>query len=631
MLQHIREKFMGGVAIAILALIGVTFVFVGGANFAFIGSNFAAKVDDVEIGLGQFEAAYREQLQQNPQLAQLPDDLRVQMRERILEQLIQQRVIDNYLAEAGYQVSDELVTEMIQQTPEFQVDGQFDMDTYRNMLALNGYEPSQFERAQRQTLRRYQLERAIRGSAVLTPAAYRRFLNLAGEQRIVTMATLDPRTVAEEIEVTEEMVTAFYEANPNMYQLPESVDVEYVEILRSEVAQSVSVDEEAIVEYYEFNQDRYQQDEQRQARHILILFGDDASAAEAEAQALLARIEAGEPFADLARQYSDDTLTAEQGGDFGARTEEQLPGDLAAAVFSLDEGAVDGPIQSDFGYHIVRLDRIIEPGPLPLEQVRAELLAELQDEQADSLFRELERKLSNALFDASDIEGLADATGLEVKTVTDFTRDGGGALGADPAIINAVFDDVLIAGGQLSEIVEIDNGRSAVFAVANYREATRRPLEDVRDELVETVRAQEAEKIIAAKADEMLAALESGADFAAAAEAAGAAVAEPVLMSRSDENVDQFIQVAVFTAVKPSQEKPTLGSTRNGIGGYTVYSIEAVLPGRPESVPVEERDAGKAQLTDRAGLGDFIAFVQALREDAEVILNDDAVTGQDLL
>lgn len=631
MLQNIREKFMGGIAIAILALIGVTFVFVGGANFAFIGTNYAAKVDDAEIPLGQFEQAYRDQLQQNPTFAQLPDDLRLQLRRNILEQLIRQRVIDNYIAQAGYQVSDGVITEMIQRTPDFQVNGKFDIETYRNLLAMNGYEPAQFEAAQRQTLRRNQLERAIRGSALLSPAAYRRYLNLAGEQRLVRMATLDPDSVAENIEVSDEMVSAFYDDNPTLYQLPEAVDVQYVEVRRSDVAAGVSVSDDELAEYYEFNKDRYLQDEQRQARHILILFGDDEDAAEQEARALLARVRAGEPFEDLARQYSDDTLTAEQGGDLGVLTESQLAGDLGSAIFSMEKGAIEGPIKSEFGFHIVRLDRILEQGPLPFDQVRSELTAELQDQKAESLFRDLERRLSDALFDATGIEALAAAINGEVKTANGFTREGGEPLGNDPAIINAVFDEVLLASGGLSEVIEIDGGRSAVFSITDYRPATRRPLDEVRDEVVETVRAQEAEKIMAAKADEMIAALRGDADFAAAAEAVGATPREPVIMMRDAPDADQFVQVAVFTAAKPSQEKPTVGSTRNGVGGYTVFSVEAVLAGRPEALPVEQRDAGKLQLTDRAGFGEFAAFVEALRNEAEVVINKEAVAAQGLL
>ena len=631
MLQNIREKFMGRIAVAILGVIALTFVFVGGANFAFIGSNYAATVDDVEIGLGQFEAAYREQLQENPAFAQLSEDLRMQLRRNILEQLIQQRVLDNYLIDAGFQIDDALIAQMIQSTPDFQLDGKFDMATYRNLLALNGYDPSQFERAQRQELRRNQLERAIRGSALLTPASYRRFLNLAGEQRLVRMATLDPDSIEDELEITEEMIQAFYDNNPTLFQLPETVDVAYVEIRRGDVAQTVDVTEEELREYYEFNQDRYQQDEQRQARHILILFGDDEAAAEEEAAALRARVDAGEPFEDLARQYSDDTLTAGQGGNLGALTESQLPPDIAGAVFTMDEGDIQGPIRSDFGFHVVRLDEIFEPGPMPLDQVRAELTIQLQDQKAESLFRDLERSLSDALFDAGDIQSLAAAVDAEVQTVAGFTREGGEPLGSDPVVIDAVFDELLLESGQLSEVVEIDAYRAAVFSVSNYQAATRQPLDEVREEVIESVKLDEGARLMAAKAEAMIAALSDGIEFGAAAESIGASAGEPVLMERADPNADQFVQVAVFAAEKPTQDQPIVGSTPNGLGGHTVYSIEAVLPGRPESLPVEQRDAGKEQLTDQTGIGDFIAFVQALRENAEVVINEDAVTGSDLL
>ena len=631
MLQNIREKFTGWIAISILALIGVTFIFVGGANFAFIGSNYAAKVDDVEIGLGQFEAAYRDELQRNPEYAQLPEDIRQQLRQNILEGLIQQRVVDNYLAEAGYQMSDAQITAMIQQVPDFQVDGKFDMETYRTLLAQNGYEPADFERAQRVSLRRDQLQRAIRGSAIMSPAAYRRYLNLAAEQRLVRLATLDPEIEAADLTVTDEMIAAYYDDNPTLYQLPESADVEYVEIQRSDVAQTLTITEEELVDYYEYNQDRYQQDEQRQASHILILFGDDEAAAEATASDLGARIAAGESFEELAKEYSEDGGTSDQGGDLGTLTRTQLPGDLGAAIFSMSEGAIDGPIKSDFGFHVVRVDKILESGPLPLEQVRAELTAELQDQKAENLFLELERKLSDALFDATDIRALAEAVGLEVKTASGFTREGGEPLGDDFAVIDAIFDEAVLSGEQLSELIEVDASRAAVFAVTKHSPATRQALEDVRDEVAATLKAQRAEELIAAKAGEMLAALEVGTDFAEAAEAIGATAEEPVLMTRSMRDADQFISVAVFTAVKPSQDKPTIGSTRNGVGGYSVYSIEAVIPGRPEVLPVEQRDQGKLQLTDQLGIGEYVAFVQALRENAEIIINEDALAAPDLL
>ena len=229
MLQNIREKFTGVVALVILGAIALSFVFVG-LNYSFIGQSFAAKVDGEDISLAQFENAYRDQLQERPELAQLPATIRQTLRGRILEQLIQQRVVDNYLSESGYIISDEQLARSIQQTPDFQVDGKFDMEAYRSLLAQFGQEPAGFERSQRVGLRRDQLQRAVRGSAILTPAEFRRYLNLAGEQRIVTIARLTADAVADGITITDDVVTAYYDANPSMFQLPESADARVADI-----------------------------------------------------------------------------------------------------------------------------------------------------------------------------------------------------------------------------------------------------------------------------------------------------------------------------------------------------------------------------------------------------------------
>ncbi len=630
MLQNIRENLTGKLALIVLAVIALSFVFVGGASFTTIGSNYAAKVDGSEIGLAQFESAYRERIQSNPQLANLPEEYRLQLRRNVLDGLIQQRVIDNYLDDAGYKVSDKQLTEVVHGIPEFQVNGRFDRETYETLLAQAGLTAPQFEASQKQSMRRNQLQRAVIGSSVVPPSSYRRFLNLAFENRLVTTASISPDAVADEISVTDAMVAAYYDENPTMFNLPESADVEYVEILRDSVAAEVNVSDEDLQEYYEINKDRYLQDEQRQARHILILFDDDEEGAKAIANEVLTRVRAGESFAELARQYSKDGGTANDGGNLGALTRTQLPDALGSAVFSMQEGEVTGPVKGDFGFHIVRLDSILESGPLPFEQVRASLLAELQEQEAEGLFLELERKLSAALFDASDISEVAAAVGREVQVYNGFRRDSEEPFDGSIAAVDAIFDPVVLSGSRMSEVIEVDANRSIVFAVSKHNEASRESLDAVRDRIVTQLTNQQADELMAARAQTMLDAVRGGEEFAVAAEAVGAVPAETRVMSRDRDTEDQFLAVAVFTAVKPTQGQPTLGTTRSADGGYTVYSLEAVIPGRPEAIPQAERDAGKNQLVEQYGIGDFVAFVQALQANAEIIINDDALAGQDL-
>jgi peptidyl-prolyl cis-trans isomerase D len=633
MLQDIRDKFTGGIAIAILALIGVPFLFFG-INYNFTSQSFAAKVDGSEIEIGLFEQTYREQLDRNPTWAQLPDEYRLQIRQSILESMIRDRLVELYLAKSGYQISNEQVTAAIQRVPDFQVDGVFDKETYYSLLAQNGYEPTRFERAQRSSMREDQLRRAVAATAVVTPAEFRRYLNLIAEQRLVSLATFDIASVSADIEVTDEMITAYYDNNPTLFLTEESVDLELIEIRRGAVAETVEISEEELLQYYEDSQNRYLQDEQRRARHILILSGDDEDAAEATARDLMARIQGGESFEDLAGEYSADGGTAAQGGDLGTVTRTQLSGELGSAIFAMDEGALEGPIETDFGFHVVRLDEILEQGPLPLEQVRGELLSELRDLESEDVFRELERKVSDALFDAADpqdLQAIAAAAGLETQVASGITRAGGEPIGSNQAAIDAIFDERVLLNGEVSDVVELDANRSAVFKVTQYHEAARQPLEVVREQIAVNIRTQEAQSIVSAKAAQLLSEVESGADFADAAETAGATVSARTLLSRDNTEADQAVLSQVFMAKKPGQGAPVFGQVASAGGGLTVFSLEAVLPGRPQTIPQAERDAGKAQLAQQAGLSDYLAFVESLYNDADIVISRDALVAQDLL
>jgi len=332
----------------------------------------------------------------------------------------------------------------------------------------------------------------------------------------------------------------------------------------------------------------------------------------------------------LAGQYSKDSSTAGNGGAFDPRTRAQFSDDLGGAIFSMQEGEVQGPIKGDFGYHVVRLDSVLESGPLPYEQLRASLLSELQEEEAEGLFLELERKLTDALFDAEDIHGLAAVIGGEVKTAVGFSRDSITPFDGNQRATDAIYDATVLSGAQLSEAIELDANRTVVFGVTKHNEATRDTLDNVRDQILAALTANQAESLMAGRAQQMLNAVRAGDAFAAAATAVGAEAAPASLLTRDAQDADQSLAVAVFTALKPKPDSPTLGSTRNDAGGYTVYSLDAVIPGQPQSIPLAERDAGKNQLVSQYGVGDYQAFAQALLANAEVIINEDVLAAQDL-
>ena len=625
MLQHIRENLTGTFALVILGVIGFSFIFFG-LNYSFIGSTYAAKVDGEEVSPGAFEARYRDAIQANPQLASADGPLREQIRRQLLDQLIVDQLIENYLNDRGYRISDEQVMRRIQETPDFQQNGVFDMETYRLTIAAQGRTPTDYEALLRRSMRQEQLQLAIAATALVTPAEYRRYLNLFAEQRVVTVASIAEDDVAATIAITDDMITAYYEDNPTLYQLPESADIEYIELRRDEVAEQVEVSEDEIRALYDGSRDRYLQDEQRQARHILVLFGDDEATAEATANEIRARVDAGESFEELAAELSADTLTAQQGGDFGPQSRDWFEPELASEIFSMNAGELAGPVRSQFGFHVLRLDQVLEPGPLPYDQVRAELLGELRENEADALYLDLERRVSDAMFDLSDMQAIGETVGLEVKTIAGFTRAGGGEIGNNQAAIDAVFDELVLTGGQISEIVELDANSAVVFKVAQYNEPVRQPLADVRDQVEAALRSQQAETIMVDRAEQMLAAVNGGEDFGVAADAAGMNLAEPQLVGRADQTIDQSLLFEVFAAGKPTPESPVVGRVRNLQGGYSVYSLDAVLPGRPESIPLSQRDQGKLQLAQQSGFGDLQAFVKSLYDEADIVINEDVVT-----
>ena len=197
------------------------------------------------------------------------------------------------------------------------------------------------------------------------------------------------------------------------------------------------------------------------------------------------------------------------------------------------------------------------------------------------------------------------------------------------AAINSVFDERVLIDGDVSEVIELDANRSAIFKVVEHIKASKQPLEDVRDQIETVIRNQEAETIVFHQATQLMQALDSTAEFGVTAESLGATVSGPRLIARQDAEMDQRVKAQVFQSRKPGQGASVRGQVANEGGGYTVFSLEAVLPGRPESIPLPERDAGKERLAQQAGGAAYVAFVQSLYEEADIVINEDIVAGSD--
>jgi peptidyl-prolyl cis-trans isomerase D len=632
MLQTIRERFTGVFASLLLGMLFVSFVFFGIGNFTFLGSNSAALVDGEEISVAELENAYQNQLLNLADYGDLPPDTLRLIRQTTLERLIRERLIQIHADEEGYAIGDQQIAELIQSEPRFQENGVFKKELYYAFLDQMVVNPRAFEAQQRRNLQVGQLQRGIAATAFVTPSEYRRYLNLYMEQRVVSIATFDIASLAETIVVRDEDVQEYYDSHPDDFMAPESVDFDYLTIDRNAIADSIEIPEDELRRYYEANSDRFRQDEQRRAAHILITIDNgDEAAAETLATSLTERAKAGEPFADLAREYSKDGGTAAQGGDLGPVRHSQMPGALGDAIFAMQQGEVYGPVRTDFGFHVVKLNEIIEGGPRPLDQVRGELLQELREGTIEDRVRELEQQLSDAVFDATDLESIAESTGLEVMTVTGFTRNGGEPFGANQTVIDTVYDPLIKDDRQISDPVEIDADRSIMVQVTAYHEAARRSLDEVRDDIVFNLQSARALNIIEDRSRRLREALEEGRDFEEMAFQMEATFQPNLTLNRVSDGVDAAVLDAIFRAKKPSPGMARLGSTITTQGDYTVFMVNAVIPGRPESIPLAERDQRKENLQQQAGAADLDAFVSELVRNADIERSEEAIEGPEFL
>ena len=632
MLQQIREKFTGVFAGVLLGMLAISFVFFGIGNFNFLGTPWAAKVDDIEISVFQLENAYQNQLLQLSDYSSLPPETLQIIRRNSLERLIRDTLIEVHVAQEGYRVGDEQVAQLLQEEPMFQENGVFNKDLYYNWLDQNVLDARVFEAQQRRGFRTSQLQRGIGATAFVTPSEYRRYLNLYAEQRIASIATFDIAGLADTIVVSDEDIQAYYDARPEDFRAPESVDFQYLEIDRNALAAEIEVSEDVLQQYYEDNAGRFLQDEQRRASHILITFDGDEAAAEEQATALTVRAQAGEPFADLAQQYSKDTGTANNGGDLGVVLQSAMPGALGDTIFSIDPGEIYGPVRTDFGFHVVKVDEIVPGGPLPLDQVRGELLQELRAQGIDERLRSLERQLSDAVFDANELGEIAALSGLELPTVTGFMRSGGEPFGANQTVIDTVYDPIIKDDGQISDVVEIDADRSIMVQVTAYNPEQRRPLEEVSDQIKFQLQSARAVNIVEDRSRRLQESLQQGEDFAEVAFQLEADFTPDVALNRYQDDVDAAVLDAIFRAKKPSTTSMArLGSTISTTGDYVVYMLKLVVPGQPETIPLAERDQRKEELQAAAGALDYNAFVNELQRTTEIERNDDALATPDFL
>ncbi|MBV6422312.1 MAG: Peptidyl-prolyl cis-trans isomerase D [Steroidobacteraceae bacterium] len=618
MLQKIRDHLHGAIGYTILGAIALVFVAWGAYGIVDVGigrSAFAAKVNGEKIPL---ETARQAWLDQQAQVArafggEIPAERRAELQQSVLEGLIARTMIDARVHDLGYRVTDAQIREAIEHEPAFQVDGKYSATIAKARLAQVGLSVQAFEADLRTSLARQQLQRAIGVSEFVTKKELDRIVGLEDEQREVTWALLTAADFAP-ARIDEAAVRAYYDANTQQYMTTESVRLAWGELRLDQAAAQITVVDEDLRKLYAEHKDRYVEPERRRARHILV-------ADEKTADDVLAKLKAGGDFAALAKQYSKDAVSAANGGDLGFATRATFVAPFADAVFGMKVGELRGPVKTQYGYHVIQLEAI-EPGKTKtFEEARPDLEAQYRREQAADRFGDAEEQLQTRLeLPGATIESLAKEFGLATGVVDNFERGaGGGVLGGSPALQDVVFSDAVLNQGRVGGPVALGEDRVVVVKVLEHRKPVARPLADVRDQVVATLKHQQGLDAARAAAQAALGRLQAGDAFAVAL--AGRRIEGPRYIGRTDPSAPAAVRTRVFATPRP-QGKPIYEVVPTDDGAAVV----AVLESRADPAPLsaEARQERVQNVVSRLGTADIAAYVAEARRKAKVTVNPSA-------
>lgn len=635
MLQQIREKLGGWPAKIVFGLMVFVFSFFGIESY-FVARNetWVAKVDGREIPQQQFQNefnAYRQQQLAIPgNTKDAADFEKAEVKRAVLDRLINQQLLLNANEKLGIVVPDSAVRAQIAQVPQFQVDGSFNSDAYLATLAASGKTPQQYQDEVRAGLAVSQLPGALVDTAFATDADADAFLRLRLQVRDFRYVELPPQQ-PDNTQVGDDEIAAYYRAHSRDFMSPEQVSLQYIELDAATMKVDAATDDATLKALYEKDKSHFSMPEQRLASHILIKAPPNATPAQqraalAKAQQIdqLARAP-GADFARLAQQYSDDLGSKNQGGDLGWIGKGDTDPAFEAALFAMQKGQISDPVLSPEGYHIIDLLDVRTGQVKTFEEVRDQLAAEAAKSARESAFSELGNKLTDAIYqDPSSLAPAAKALGLTVQTTPLFTRAGtASGIAANKAVVKAAFSDQVLVQGNTSDPIDLGPNHIAVVHIAEHVPARPRPLEAVRDAIRRDILQARADAKSKRQADALFALLQKSGDLDAIAKNANQPVKQASAVARDAKDFDPALLATVFRMPRPTPGKPDPALVSLSGGGYALVALNAVRDGDAASVPKQERDLLRAQMSQAIGTQDVLGLIDALRAQAKIEIAPD--------
>ncbi len=607
-------------------LIFPSFVLVGinGYNRFKEKGEAVAKVDGQDILQGDWDAAHKQEVDRLRQSVPNLDSKLLDSpaaRYSTLERMVRDRVLAAAAAKSHLVTSDFRLARELQQNEAIASlrgpDGKLDMARYRQLVGQQGMTPEMFEASVRSDLSARQVLASVGATSLATPTEANLALNAYFEKREVQVAPFATSAYMGRVNVTDADLEAFYKSNPALFQAPEQANVEYAVLDLDTVKKGLTLNEQDLKSYYEQNAGRLGGQEERRASHILISVPKGAPAAErekarAKAQELLAEVKKSpQNFAEIARKNSQDPGSAANGGDLDFFTRGAMTKPFEDAAFSLKKGEIGGPVETEFGYHIIMVTDIKSPKQRSFEEMKPELEAELKKQQAQRKFAEAADTFSNAVYEQADsLKPAADKLKLEIRTASNVTHaPAPGASGplANPKFLDALFSPDSTQKKRNTEAVEIGANTLVAGRVTQYTPARTLPLAEVKDRV--------RERVLAARAAEL--ARKDGMEKLAAWKANPAAANLPPAVAVSRQDPQKQPPAVVEAALKADPGAlPAMIGVELGDQGFAIVKVNKVLPREtpPPQVAAQERQ----QYAQWWATAENLAYYNLLKERFKV-------------
>ncbi len=635
MLTAIREGSKGWLASIVIGLIVLTFALWGIGSYFEGGTQLpVATVNGDEIDAYTYQNQLS--LERQSLASQFGSSLSSEMmeslglRQRVLDNLIESRLVSQYTDAQNYRLTDQQVADRIRTNQAFQTDGNFDPALYERILASNGLSPQAFESSERQTGMNLQLLDAVADTSFLVEPEVSHLIALQNQSRETQYAVIPGDRYQDEFEIAEGELRAEYEENIEKYQKPARIRVQYIDLSVSAIAADIDLPEEEIEQTYERIRDRLKSPEVRKASHILISVDGDSEEAKAEAlskaESVLAQAQAGGNFAELAKTHSDDPGSAGRGGDLGVIRRGQMVPPFEDAVFSMAEGEVRGVVETRFGYHIIQLTELQAEHQQSLDDAREEVVAEARTVAAEAIFSDLVEPFDNAIFEEPEsLAAAADVTGFPVRTSAWFTREQGTGIAEESVVRAAAFRPDVLEEGLNSPAIEIGFDRIVALRKLDYEEAAPKTFEEVREEITAALKLEKSQ----AKAVEIANKLLTGLTHIASWDIMLATQewrAETLPDTR--DQVPLYLSAlaeSVFTAAVPTDGIPVYGHAILANGDVAMYALTGVTPGHRETADSTVISRLEQALLLRDGEEAFRRLVQTLRAQADIVIHEEQV------